>query len=150
MVVIPYDEEVMNDIVEMTTLVWAILNGELEEDFFPQHLVDKYSGVTVVEEEVVEYEEEDNDLASEFIRIKEEMKHLKKQEDAIKEYFKTKYPYTEYHNDEMKVAVNDRNRKGSIDLDKLITDHPEIDIEQYRKPDSSYKVVDIRAKKAKK
>lgn len=150
MVVIPYDKEIVQDIEEMVTIVWAILNGMIEEEGnYPYHLVDKYTGNTVDPDQVVEYDESDNDMVEEYLEIKEEIKDLQKKEKAIKNYMSGKYPYTEHHAETFKVAITDRSRKGGIDYDKLISDHPEINLEAYRKADSTYKVVDIRRKKVK-
>lgn len=70
-----------------------------------------------------------------YLQILETAKPLEKEKRALKEFIDD---YTGGENIvDGKYIVNYNPVRGGIDLEALLADHPEIDIERYRKPSST-------------
>lgn len=141
------NEEMIHDIEEMVVAVSDILNGLKDKEEYPWHLVEKYSKTPKAEP--FEPDLTDHMLIEEYADRKAMVESYKENEARIKEledYFKSKYTGV-YSDDTVVITIGTTTRKGTIDVQQLALDHPEIDIEKYRGPESSSK--SIRYKKAK-
>lgn len=141
------NNEMMDDLEEMVVKVFDILNGIQPKETFPWHLVEKYSKTT----QAAPFEPSGDDLllVEEYVELKEELASMKDKEARLKElesYLKDSYEGA-YENSNFKITIGSVSKKGSIDIQRLSMDYPDIDFEQYRAPDSTYK--SIRFKKAK-
>lgn len=145
--VIKRDDSMISDIKEMVYTVSDILNGIKSKDDFPWHLVEKYTKQAKVQDFVPDVTDEA--IIEEYSSLKQYIAEFKQYEERLKEledYLKSQYEGA-YSTDKYVVTIGRTFRKGSIDLQQLAIDHPEIDIEKYRGPETSSK--SIRYKKAK-
>lgn len=142
------NEEVLNDIEEVTMAVTAILLGADDKENYPWHLVEKYSGKGEVKFDSFDYNE-DIDLAKEYVENKQTIKETESRNKEIAAYFKDKYNEVKEKFTDDKISVNIRNQGGRSSFDKqaLAVDYPEIDLDKYNKKSADIKVVDIRATK---
>lgn len=138
-IILELTPELEQDIHIMINTVVAILQGDLPETMFPANITDKYSPLQVESEE---FKESDIDIVNNLIDIKENIKELKEQEKNATDYLKERYESLDYTTAEgSNITVSNQIRKGKVDLEAIVTDHPEVDIEKYRKEPSSYKVI---------
>ena len=63
--------------------------------------------------------------------------------DELEEYAKKTFANSTYKDNDYKYVISTGTRKGDIDKDRLSIEHPEIDIEKYRKPDTSYQTLRV-------
>lgn len=145
--VIKRDNEVIEDIKEMVTKVYGILNGLLSKDDFPWHLVEKYtkSGKPETSDEfdVVE----DEELVVELLDIKSTKSALETREKAINAYFKSKYSNLNYTGSNYKLAISKFVREGGLDTARIELEHPDIDLSTYREAPIEITTVRVTAKK---
>lgn len=134
--------EVEEDIRIMINTVVAILQGELPVELFPANITDKYSPLPTESEE---FNDEDEQLVIDLVDIKAKMKELKTQEKTIVDYLKNTYKSLEHSLiTGEKITISERTRKGNVDYEALVTEHPEIDVDSYRKENTVYSAVSVK------
>lgn len=73
------------------------------------------------------------------------MKELKDEETALVNYLKGKYSTLDATvAGGTNIKIGQTTRKGSYDMAAIITDHPDIDIEKYRKESTTYQTVRVK------
>jgi hypothetical protein len=142
---IPRDPEVIEDIKRMVDAVLDIANNRDTWDNFPYDLVEKYSGHKPLPK-IEEIEDFEIDYIKKLIKLNEEISLLSTEKKYIEEHLKQNYNIGKYENHGISMSLGLYSRKGGIDLDRLSIDHPEINIENYRQPDSSYKSLRVKTK----
>lgn len=146
--IIHRDEDIINDIKEMTDYIVDVLIGLDDFDNYPQHLFEKYSKVKMLEPldnvSLVDVEHFSilTDLKAQKKVIEDDIKMI---ENTLKEKFDTGI----WENSVYKVTLSESSRVGGIDLDRLSIEHPEIDYSAYMKPSSTFKTMRITKKKVK-
>lgn len=150
MKLIKADKEIQNDIEELVTIVSSILMGITPKEDYPWHIVDKYSKVNPVKSlEDPDLEEYDKELFHRIGELKDEMSIKKKELDELEEYVKKNFADSSYIDHDYKYVISTGTRKGDIDKDRLSIEHPEIDVEMYRKPSTSYSTLRVTPVKKK-
>lgn len=131
--------ELEEDIYIMVNTVVAILKGELPIEMYPANIVDKYAPLPA---EADQFDDADEDKVEELVKVKQEIKDLKAKETELQDYLKIKYSLLDYESPRgYKITIQEQTRKGGVDLEAIVTDHPEIKLDDYRKPSSTYQVV---------
>jgi len=146
------DDAMIADIEEMVTTVSGILNGMMDEESFPWHLVEKY-GNPAPKAFVIE-DLDDLALVDELLTLKAEVTEvetsLKEKEDRIAEieaYLKETFTGTYVHWNGQVVTITETRRAGGYDVETLSIEHPELDLKKYQKPDSVFKRLTIKKQK---
>lgn len=147
--IIQKDQEMINDIKEMTDFVVDCLAGFETFDNFPQNLLDKYAK-SVELKKIEDISEEEKQAIHKLVNLKEEVKKLYKEIDVCEGLIKNKYLDSVYQDDYVKMTIQTQTRKGGFDLDKLSIEHPEIDYSKYNKPDTNFSVLRVSKVKPKK
>lgn len=141
------NEEMQKDIEEMVQCVYTILSGLGTIDDFPWHLVEKYSkAVQLKEIKGEDIEEYDKELLERLATLKQEKKALDDEITQLENYAKDNYSDTKFSCDSFSCTISTGYRKGGIDEMTLSIEHPEIDLENYRKEGSSYKTIRVTKK----
>ena len=143
--VIPRNEEMITDIKTMVDFVYDMLMGFETWENFPYNLVEKYSGKTILED-IKNISEGEIDTISELAELKEERSSLDKEIRAIESQLKEKWNTGKYENDNIKLTISEVRKRGSIDIDRLSIDHPEINYSNYIKDDIVYKTIKVNKK----
>ncbi len=143
--VIPRNEEMIEDIKTMVDFVYDMLMGFETWENFPYNLVEKYSGKTILED-IKNISEGEIDTISELAELKEERSSLDKEIRAIESQLKEKWNTGKYENDNIKLTISEVRKRGSIDIDRLSIDHPEIKYSNYIKDDIVYKTIKVNKK----
>ena len=143
--VIPRNEEMITDIKTMVDFVYDMLMGFETWENFPYKLVEKYSNVKVLEP-IKDITEEEIELAAELIDLKEEKSTLDKEIRAIENKLKSRWDTGKFENDNIRLSINEVRKRGSIDIDKLSIEHPEIDYSKYIKEDTVYRTMKVTKK----
>lgn len=143
--IIPRNEEMIADIKTMVDFVYDMLMGFDSWENFPYYLVEKYSGVTTLEE-IKNISEEEIELLAELADLKEEKSNLEKEIKALENKVKDKWSSGKYENDKIKVTISEVRKRGALDLDRLSIEHPEIDYTSYLKDDVVYRTLKINKK----
>lgn len=143
--VLPRDEEMITDIKTMVDFVYDMLMGFETWENFPYKLVEKYSNVKVLEP-IKDITEEEIELAAELIDLKEEKATLDKEIRAIENKLKSRWDTGKFENDNIRLSINEVRKRGSIDIDKLSIEHPEIDYSKYIKEDTVYRTMKVTKK----
>lgn len=143
--IIPRDEEMITDIKTMVDFVYDMLMGFETWENFPYKLVEKYSNVKVLEP-IKDITEEEIELAAELIDLKEEKSTLDKEIRAIENKLKSRWDTGKFENDNIRLSINEVRKRGSIDIDKLSIEHPEIDYSKYIKEDTVYRTMKVTKK----
>ena len=143
--VIPRNEEMIEDIKTMVDFVYDMLMGFETWENFPYNLVEKYSGKTTLED-IKNISEGEIDTISELAELKEERSSLDKEIRAIESQLKEKWNTGKYENDNIKLTISEVRKRGSIDIDRLSIDHPEIKYSNYIKDDIVYKTIKVNKK----
>lgn len=142
------NEELQKDIEEVVTVVASILMGITPREDFPYHIVDKYAKVNQVKTlSGDELEDYDKEILHRIGELKTEIAISKKELDELEEYAKTHYTDSKWQDDDYKYTISTGTRKGDIDKDKLSIEHPDIDLEKYRKPDTSYVTLRVTSRR---
>lgn len=148
MKLIKKNEELQNDIAEVVTAVSSILMGIASVEDYPWDIVEKYSSVKLLKslggDDMEDY---DRDLLHRIGELKDEIKIRKTECDELEEYAKTHYADCRYQDEDYKYVISTGSRKGDIDKDKLSIEHPEIDLEKYRKPSTTYSQIRVTNRK---
>lgn len=142
------NKELQKDIEEVVTVVASILMGITPREDFPYDIIGKYAKVSPVKtlsgDDIEDY---DKELLHRIGELKTEMAMSKKELDELEEYAKTHYADSSYQDEHYKYTISTGTRKGDLDKDKLSIEHPEIDLENYRKPSTSYVTLRVTARK---
>lgn len=142
---IPRDPEMIKDIKTMVDFVLGLMDGTNSWDDYPYDLVEKYSGNKPLPP-IEEIEDFEVDYIKKLIEVNEELKILNNEKKHIEMHLKQNYGVGKYEDNGVSMSLALYSRKGDIDFDRLKIDHPEVDIEKYRKPDSSYKTLRVKNK----
>ncbi len=134
--------ELEEDINIMINTVVAILQGQIPVEMFPINIVEKYTNVP---DAVDDFDEADFKKLSQLSKLKAQIKTLTEREKTMVDYFKEKYESLKYNsNDGLSITVSNQSRKGSVDINAIVTDYPDLDPERYRSEGSSFKTVRIK------
>lgn len=107
---------------------------------FPKHLVKLYNNSVEVKQ-VDEITEDTHKLILELREVKEAIKTNTKREKEIVELLKTAYDDEEIVTSDYKLTVTTSSRKGSVNLDRLLLDYPQIDLDNYIDEPTTFKTV---------
>lgn len=144
MKLIKANKELQNDIAELVTVVSGILMGISSKDDYPWEIVEKYSKQKPIKTlDDPDIEDYDKELLHRIGELKDEISESKKELDELEEYAKKTFKDSTYKDNDYKYVISTGTRKGDIDKDRLSIEHPEIDIEKYRKPDTSYQTLRV-------
>lgn len=148
MKLIKANKELQDDIAELVTRVAAILMGISTIKDYPWDIVEKYSNIKPVKTlNGDDLEPYDKDLLHRIGELKEQIGIEKKELDELEDYAKNHYADSSYQDADYKYTISTGTRKGDIDKDKLSIEHPDIDIEKYRKPSTSYSTIRVTTRK---
>lgn len=146
--IIKANKELQEDISNLVISVVNILMGITPREEYPWDIVDKYSKVKPVKKlSGDDLEPYDMELLHRMGELKTEISMAKKELDELEEYAKAHYSDSSWQDEDYKYTISTGTRKGDIDKDRLSIEHPDIDIEKYRKPSTSYQTVRITARK---
>lgn len=138
------NEELQKDIEEVVMCVSSILMGISSIEDYPWETINKYNKVNALKDLSSEdIEDYDKELLHRIGELKDEIKIKKLECDELEEYAKTHYAESRYQDEDYKYVISTGTRKGDIDKDKLSIEHPEINLENYRKPSTSYSQIRI-------
>jgi hypothetical protein len=150
MKLIKANKELQKDIEELVTKVAAILTGIASKDDYPWEIVEKYSKQNPIKSlEDPDLEDYDKELLHRIGELKDEISMSKKELDELETYAKTHFADSTYKDADYKYVISTSTRKGDIDKDRLSIEHPDIDIESYRKPSTSYQTLRVTSVKHK-
>ena len=142
------DEDIINDIKEMTDFVVLALQGMVDfYDDFPVHILEKYSTSTIHEpiehlsEGTIEYLHKLAELQKARKDIDDEIKELERRHEHDYELSEGSY-----EDDKIRVVVSTYERKGGFDLDRFREDHSDVDYDLYMKPNTTVRLRRIKLK----
>ncbi len=145
--IVKRDDDMIQDIKEMVTTIYGILNGLIGKDAYPWHLVEKYSS-TVYEHELDLFDAiEDGEYLEHLDEANVNLKYWGDVKDKIITHFKSKYKSLAFQNDDYKLAINKYVKQGSFDDITFSMEHPEIDLEKYKKEPIEITTVRLTNKK---
>lgn len=148
MKLIKKNEELQKDIEDLVTKISSILMGLSTVEDYPWEIVDKYAKVSALKSlDSDDIEEYDKELLHRIGELKDEIKVRETECKELEDYAKTHYADSRYQDEDYKYVISTGTRKGDIDKDKLSIEHPEIDIESYRKPSTSYAQIRVTSRK---
>lgn len=148
MKLIKKNEELQKDIEEVVTSVVSILMGLNTIEDYPWEIINKYTKVNALKSlNDSDIEEYDKELLHRIGELKEEIKIRETECKELEEYAKSHYAECRYQDEDYKYVISTGTRKGDIDKDKLSIEHPEIDIESYRKPSTTYSQIRVTSRK---
>jgi predicted phage-related endonuclease len=139
------DEDMIADITEMVQAVYEILNGFKGKEDFPYHLVEKYNPSLLVVSD--EFDEADTFILDKVIELTSEIDGLTTMKNGLTDYLKDKYTALKASTDTCNISVFETVRKGSINMNNLQNDYPDIDFEKYRDEPSTSKTVRVTKRK---
>lgn len=143
--IIKRDEEMIEDIKTMVDYVLGLMRGDNSWDDYPQHLVEKYSGTKLLPE-IDTLEDYEIDYLEKLASLNEQIRDLQQEKSYIESHLKNNYDPGRFENDKVKMVMGVYSRKGGFDIERLKIDHPDVDLESYRNPDTSYKTLRITKK----
>lgn len=139
------DTQIQEDIEKVVTIVSGILMGITPREDYPYDIIEKYSNTKPVksleDDEIGDY---DKALLHRIGELTDEKKIIEKELDELTNYAKLHYSDSSWKDDDYKYTIATQIRKGDIDKDRLSIEHPDIDLESYRKPSSSYSVLRVK------
>lgn len=150
--IIPRDEEIIKDIKEMADFVVNCLTGmsDFSKDF-PNHLYEKYSKKQTLVP-INNISENTKKLIDRYAEIKAKLKEiepLEKEAKMIEDELKETYGSGVIDDNRYKITLQTQTREGSLDVDALMMDYPEINLSQYKKPSTTYNTLRFTFKKGK-
>lgn len=150
--IIKRDDEIIEDIKAMVDFVVDVMYGMADfENEFPYQLLTKYSStkmlktVESVDEHLREYWLKLGELNKQAKEIEDKIKALKKEYATVLDDFED-ISDIKFEDDFIKVSVVNKTRRGSISIDALSIDYPDIDFEKYRDEPTSYTQTTIKLK----
>ena len=139
MKLIKKNEELQKDIEEVVTRVASILMGISSMEDYPWEVINKYSNVNSLKSlNDGDIEDYDRELLHRIGELKEEIKLKETECKELEEYAKNNYADSRWQDEDYKYVISTGTRKGDIDKDKLSIEHPDINLEDYRRPNSTY------------
>ena len=148
MKLIKKNEELQKDIEELVTRISSILMGLSDIEDYPWEIVDKYAKVSALkslnDDSIEDY---DKELLHRIGELKDEIKERETECKELEDYAKSHYADSRYQDEDYKYVISTGTRKGDIDKDKLSIEHPEIDLEEYRKPSTTYSTIRVTSRK---
>jgi len=144
--VIYRDEEMIRDIKRMVEFVYDMLRWFDSWDNFPYELVEKYRGRKTLEP-IKNITEAEIEALEELADLKQEKSSLEKEIKAIEDKIKEKWETGSYDGDTIKLTISEVRKRGSVDVDRLSIEHPEIDYSKYMKEDIVYRNLRVTKKK---
>jgi len=148
MKLIKKNEELQKDIEELVTRISSILMGLSDIEDYPWEIVDKYAKVSALKSlDSEDIEEYDKELLHRIGELKDEIKVRETECKELEDYAKSHYADSRYQDEDYKYVISTGTRKGDIDKDKLSIEHPEIDLEEYRKPSTTYSTIRVTSRK---
>lgn len=142
------DKEIQTDIEEMVDAVYNILIGLADETDFPWHIVEKYSPINnckvLSDEDLTDY---DKNLFRNIALLKKQKKEVEDELAKLEEYAKDTFTDSSYEDTEFKYSITTSKGRTSFDTDKLMMEHPEIDVDKYYKVGNPFKTLRITPKK---
>ena len=148
MKLIKKNEEIQKDIEEVVTRISSILMGISSVDDYPWEIVEKYSKVKSLKSlEDSDIEEYDKELLHRIGELKTEIKIRETECKELEEYAKTHYTDSRYQDEDYKYVISTSERKGGFDEDKFSIEHPEIDLQNYKKPSTTYTLLRVSNRK---
>ena len=145
MKIIPRDEEMISDIIEMVEFIHGVLVGIEDFNDYPTHILEKYSKVKILED-IENFDSKDDETVLELMALKSKKKVLDETIKTLEAGLKNKFAEGKHETEYYSFKVTENSRKGGIDEFALSIEHPDIDLTKYRKPDSKYKSVRIVTK----
>jgi predicted phage-related endonuclease len=140
------DEDVISDIRKMVEAVWGILNGITSIEDYPTDILRKYAKGTE-HGDLDEFDDNDVNTVLEIQALTEAIRPLVDRQDDLKDELRTKYNNVEFDCPTFKFSVKMVGRKGGFDEAYFMQEHPDIDLDKYRKAGSESKMLNIRVKK---
>lgn len=148
MKLIKKDMEIIRDMRDMVDCVFGILTGMLGKEDFRWDLVEKYSHTKELKElDINNIEEDDANFLYEYATLNEQKKEVEGRLKELGNYIKSKYTDSKMEDDTFKYSISTLTRRGDIDETLLSIEHPEIDLEHYRKESSVSKSIRVTRKK---
>jgi hypothetical protein len=147
MKLIKADKEIQKDIEEVVLSVSSILMGISSIEDYPWETIGKYAKVTKLKNLEENIEDYDRELLHRLGELKDEIKERETELKELEDYAKANYAGSRYEDDDYKYVISTGERKGGFDEDKLSIEHPEIDINNYRKPSTVYTQIRVTARK---
>lgn len=148
MKLIKKNEELQKDIEEVVTTISSILMGISSIEDYPWETINKYAKVNSLKSlEDGDIEEYDKEILHRIGELKDEIKVRETECKELEEYAKSHYADSRYQDEDYKYVISTGSRKGEIDKDKLSIEHPDIDLEEYRKPSTTYSTIRVTARK---
>lgn len=144
------DDNFIENMVQASILYWTHLREGVEpnpEDFDEIASRIKFYQArdkNINKMEDADLSEEDLENLYEWAKLKRKIDHLKIEEERYKGMFIDKVG--KYKDDKINYQNAEYTRKGQIDWKALQKDHPDIDIEKYRKPETTYTRQTLRYK----
>lgn len=137
------DENFIEHMVKACDYYWTCLRDRVEpneaiideivENIEFYNDLEKREGLDVE----AEFEDDDIDLLHEWGKLKKQINELEIEEARIKGHFAEKWG--KYKDDHINYSNLEFVREGGYDMKALQKDHPEIDFNLYKKPNSTYK-----------
>ena len=142
------DEGVIDEIRRMVDFLVDVFMGLDSFENYPLDILSKYSKQTILPT-IKDMKPEDLADAANLVQYKLSYKALEKKIDEIEDRFKTVYDIGMYDAPDFKITLSDGYREGSLDLDRLSIEHPEIDYTKYKKEGTRYRTLRLTPKKGK-
>lgn len=146
--IIKRDEAVITDIKRVADFVVDVLMGLDIFDNFPKDILAKYSNVKLLPR-IENVSDEVIAEAKKLLEYKKQVKELEEKIGVIEDLIKDNFETGTFDNAAIKISVGEGSRAGGYDIDYMSLEHPEINYERYRKPNSTYRTLRVTGKKAK-
>jgi len=146
--IIKRDESIIADIKRVADFVVEVLMGLEIFDNFPKDILAKYSNVKLLPR-IENVSDEVIAEAKKLIDYKKQVKELEEKIGAIEDLIKDNFETGTFDNAAIKISIGEGSRAGGYDIDYMSIEHPEINYERYRKPNSTYRTLRVTGKKAK-
>jgi len=150
MKIVKKDDQVIADIIRMVQFISDVLIGIDTFDNYPTDILERYSKTQILENIENLTPKDEEDIMSLAV-LKDKKKVLDQKISAIEDRLKNAYDSGKYENDLVTFSVSHGERRGGLDEMNLSIWLSgmgiELDIEQFRKPSSRYKVLKITSKR---
>ena len=133
------DDHVIGLIQDLVEFLWECFSGIKLPSDFPYQIIDEYNPQVATKE--VELLDDDLKLTRELYSLNEANKTIDKRIKEIKKTLTDKYENIRYADDEFIITISTKSRSGGVDEDQLHMAYPDINLAQYRKPDSTFSTV---------
>lgn len=141
--VINKDPELIEDIKRMTDFILDMMQGKETWDNYPWDLVEKYSGSKPLPE-LESMQEFEIEYIKKLSDINDKIKELTYEKREIEDHLKSHYEVGKFDNGEVYMTLGQYSRKAGYNLDRLLLDHPEIDLEKYRAEPTEYRTLRVK------